>query len=104
MKMGSDDLNLMKHFSELLRGSAHEHQTNPVSFGVQNWFSLNSYSGKAVFSRGTAKASLEKIELGAALHLSLEELELGYRAFGLSVGPGFDDGGGNRSVVRLEPG
>ncbi len=38
-------------------------------------------------SSGTDDARLEKIELSAAVHLTLDELELGDLPFSLTVGP-----------------
>lgn len=51
----------------------------------------------------TEKTSSEQIELCAALHLALDELEVGDLPFGLSVGPGFYECNGNRLFISFEP-
>jgi hypothetical protein len=38
----------------------------------------------------SGKASAEQVQFGASVHLPFDELELGDLAFGLTVGPGFD--------------
>ena len=45
------------------------------------------------------KASAEQVELGAPVHLTLDELELGDLAFGLSVGPRRRDRGVDGGLV-----
>ena len=50
------------------------------------------------------EASTEKVELCAAVHLSLDELELGDLPFGLTVRPGFGECGLDRVVVGGDAG
>jgi len=57
--------------------------------GAQFWLRLDFDAGDATFSYGTGKMSPERIELGAAVHLTLDPLELGDLVFGLTAGPGF---------------
>src|SRR6266566_4824902 len=54
---------------------------------VQPW-SYNAY-----------QAGLKQVELGASVHLTLDQLELGDLALGLSVGPRRRDRGVDRSLV-----
>ena len=50
-------------------------------------------------SCGRNEASLQKIDLGSSIHLTLDQLEFGDVAFGLTIGPRFDNGGADSCSV-----
>jgi hypothetical protein len=54
-------------------------------------------------SSSAEKSCAEEIEFRAAVHLAFDELELGDLAFGLSVGPGFEECGGDCAFVGVKP-
>ena len=45
------------------------------------------------------KASAEQVELGAAVHLPFDELELGDLAFSLAIGPGLGHGSSDGAAI-----
>jgi hypothetical protein len=76
--------------------------TQPVRTGPSRIPHLTqSRCSSAYVSSRAEQSCAEKVEFGAAIHLTLDELELGDLAFCLSVGPGFDECGGDRALVGL---
>ena len=49
------------------------------------------------------RRAAEQIELRATVHLAFDEFELGDLAFGLTVGPRFDDGVADSITISADP-
>jgi len=67
-------------------------------FGVQIWLFRTSDAASSSISR-SAESGTEEIEIGPAVHLPLQELELGDLAFRLAIGPWLVDSGFNCCTI-----
>jgi len=70
-----------------------------VSIGVEIWLWRELGADWQPVSPRLDRASAQEVDLAAAVHLALDELEFGDLTLGLAVGPGLDDGGPRGCLV-----
>ena len=73
------------------------------SIDVENWLWRRLSADRQPVSPRLNHASLQKVDLAAAVHLAANELQLGDMSLRLAVGPEFDDGGSHGILVVHDP-